>query len=104
MAPGSTGVGTLTGEPVNGAIGQMEDIKTEYELVVVDLPPGREWDGASVSAEWLDEIVLVVEAERTRAQTARRAKEVLARAGMRVSGVVFANQRQHVPGWLDRKL
>jgi Mrp family chromosome partitioning ATPase len=104
MAPGATSTGTLTAKPLHGALGQMEEIKADYELVFVDLPPGREWDCAPVSADWLDEVVLVVEAERTRVQAARRAKEVFERSGMRVSGVVFANRREHVPHWLYQKL
>jgi Mrp family chromosome partitioning ATPase len=52
----------------------------------------------------LDETLLVVEAERTRTKSAQRAKELLERAGVRVTGVVLANRREHVPRWLYDRL
>jgi polysaccharide biosynthesis transport protein len=83
---------------------QLEDIKTDYGLIVVDLPPIREMEAPSAAAEWLDEVVLVVEAERTRIHTAQHAKEVLRRAGVNVTGVVLANRREHIPQWLYQRL
>ena len=84
--------------------GQLDEIKTDYGLVVVDLPPERDMDAQSPAAEWLDEMVLVVEAERTRIQTAQRAKDMLDRAGVHVTGVVLANRREHIPRWLYQRL
>jgi Mrp family chromosome partitioning ATPase len=67
--------------------------------VVIDMPPAAELD-APTSTDWLDETVLVVEAERTHIQSARRAKKLLERSGVQVAGVVLANEREHVPQWL----
>jgi Mrp family chromosome partitioning ATPase len=78
---------------------QLDAIKAEYGLVVIDMPPSSEFDCPPASG-WLDEAVLVVEAERTRIQSAQRARSILERAGVRVAGVVLANRREHVPGWL----
>jgi uncharacterized protein involved in exopolysaccharide biosynthesis/Mrp family chromosome partitioning ATPase len=104
MAPGTTSAATLVAEPVHAGPGPMEEIKTDYGLVVVDLPLGREWESPSGSGSWLDEVVLVVEAQRTRIQTARRVKESLERSGVHVTGVVLANRREPIPGWLYRRL
>jgi uncharacterized protein involved in exopolysaccharide biosynthesis/Mrp family chromosome partitioning ATPase len=104
MPPGAAGPSTLTADSSPTLLGQWEEIKADYGLVVVDVPPSREWDGPPISADWLDEAVLVVEAERTRVEAARRAKESLTRAGIRLAGVVFANRREHIPGWLYRRL
>lgn len=82
---------------------QLDDIKSGYGLVVVDLPAEQDMEAAP-AAKWLDETVLVVEAERTRIQSAQRAKEQLERAGVRVTGVVLANRREHIPGWLYQRL
>ncbi|MEX2092485.1 MAG: hypothetical protein WD971_07395 [Pirellulales bacterium] len=90
--------------PTAGALGQLAEIKTDYGLVVVDLPPARDMDAQSPAAEWLDEMVLVVEAERTRIQSAQRAKDMLQRAGVHVTGVVLANRREHIPRWLYQRL
>ena len=51
----------------------------------------------SAASAWLDEMVLVVEAERTRIQTALHAKAIIERTGVRLAGVVLANRREHVP-------
>ncbi|MEX2306717.1 MAG: hypothetical protein WD738_03950 [Pirellulales bacterium] len=104
MAPGGTNGHTLTAERLIGVPGRLDKIKSEYGLVVVDLPSGREWEGPTISAEWLDQIVLVIDAERTRIQSAQRAKLALERAGIRLTGVVLANRKEHIPGWLDRRL
>ncbi|MGD9632898.1 MAG: GumC family protein [Pirellulales bacterium] len=100
--------GTPNGhEPVKPAatsnLGQLNEIKSEYGLVVVDMPAERDMEAAPTT-KWLDETVLVVEAERTRIQSAQRAKEQLERAGVRVTGVVLANRREHIPSWLYQRL
>jgi len=83
--------------------GQLEEIKSEYGLVIVDVPPAAEFD-APPSSAWLDEMVLVIEAEKTRRQTALRIKESLERVGVRVAGVILANTREHIPSWLGKRL
>ena len=83
---------------------QLDELKDEYGLIVVDLPSARDLDASSAAPEWLDEMVLVVDAERTRMQTALQAKELLKRAGVRLTGVVLANRREHVPQWLYQRL
>jgi Mrp family chromosome partitioning ATPase len=83
---------------------QLDEIKSDYGLVVVDMPPERDMEAVPAGAEWLDEMVLVVEAEHTRIQSAQRAKETLERAGVHVTGVVLANRREHIPRWLYQRL
>ena len=61
-------------------------------------------DAQSPSTDWLDEMVLVVDAEKTRIQAAKRAKDSLQRAGVHVTGVVLANRREHIPRWLYQRL
>jgi uncharacterized protein involved in exopolysaccharide biosynthesis/Mrp family chromosome partitioning ATPase len=91
-------------ETAVGVMAQLDDIKTKYGLVVVDLPTSRDLAPPLVADEWLDEVVLVIEAERTRIQAARRVKEMFQRAGLRITGVVFANRREYIPRWLYRRL
>jgi Mrp family chromosome partitioning ATPase len=83
---------------------QLDEIKSDYGLVVVDMPPERDMEALPAGAEWLDEMVLVVEAEHTRIQSAQRAKDMLERAGVHVTGVVLANRREHIPRWLYQRL
>jgi polysaccharide biosynthesis transport protein len=82
---------------------QLDDLKTEYGLVVIDMPPASEIESPP-SAGWLDVTVLVVDAEHTRIKSAQRVKANLERSGVRVAGVVLANQREHVPRWLYDRL
>jgi polysaccharide biosynthesis transport protein len=104
MSPGTPNGHAPVERPATGAFGQLDGIKSGYGLVVVDLPPARDLESTPPASEWLDEMVLVVEAERTRIQTAQRAKDMLQRAGVRVTGVVLANRREHIPGWLYHRL
>ena len=103
MTPGAeSGHSTSNGDAKIGHT-QLDDLKTEYGLVVIDMPPAYELDSPP-SAGWLDVVVLVVEAERTRIKAAQRMKKILERSGVRVAGVVLANRREHVPRWLYDRL
>jgi uncharacterized protein involved in exopolysaccharide biosynthesis/Mrp family chromosome partitioning ATPase len=104
MSPGTPNGHAPVERPATGAFGQLNGIKSDYGLVVVDLPAARDLESTPPASEWLDEMVLVVEAERTRIQSAQRAKDMLERAGVHVTGVVLANRREHIPGWLYRRL
>lgn len=103
MSPGTPN-GHQPMKPVaTSNLGQLNEIKSDYGLVVVDLPAEHDMEAAPTT-KWLDETVLVVEAERTRIQSAQRTKEQLERAGVRVTGVVLANRREHIPSWLYQRL
>jgi Mrp family chromosome partitioning ATPase len=86
-----------------GSDSQLNELKQKYGLVIIDLPSTSLIE-TRAAAGWPDESLLVVEADHTRIQTAQRAKALLERAGIRVTGVVLANQRQYVPRWLDDRL
>jgi Mrp family chromosome partitioning ATPase len=103
MSPGTPDGHEPIQATANNSLDQLDGIKSGYGFVVVDLPAERDMDAAP-AAKWLDETVLVIEAERTRIQSAQRAKEQLERAGVRVTGVVLANRREHIPSWLYQRL
>jgi hypothetical protein len=79
-------------------------LKSEFGLVVVDLPPEGESDAVPADSMWLDEVVLVVEAERTHIQSAQHAQQALSRAGVQIRGVVLTNRREYIPRWLYQRL
>ncbi len=103
MPPGNQNGHVANGKPPGSSSAQLEKIKADYGIVVIDLPASGTME-PMVSPGWLDEAVMVVEAEHTRVQSAKRAKEVLERAGIRLRGVVLANQREHIPHWLYQRL
>jgi uncharacterized protein involved in exopolysaccharide biosynthesis/Mrp family chromosome partitioning ATPase len=87
-----------------GSRDRLDVLKKDFRLIVVDLPSADEIDARSTATEWVDEVVLVVEAEKTRIQSAQSVVRQLERADVRVLGVVLANRRDYVPGWLYRRL
>lgn len=83
---------------------QLDCLKKNFRLIVVDLPSTAALHPRSPAAECIDEVVMVVEAEKTRIQSAKTVLSRLERAEVRVLGVVLANRRDVVPGWLYRRL
>jgi polysaccharide biosynthesis transport protein len=104
MGPGNANGDVPGSVSTSNTLGDLNKIATGYGLVIVDLPSTQELEGSSAAPEWIDEIVLVVDAERTRVQVAQRTINVLDRAGIRVTGVVLANRREHIPRWLYQRL
>jgi uncharacterized protein involved in exopolysaccharide biosynthesis/Mrp family chromosome partitioning ATPase len=104
MGPGGEN-GTSASAPWSSqSMTQLDNVKQDFGLVVVDLPPTQEQDGLPAISNWIDEMVLVVEAEKTRIQAAERARDSLTRAGVNVAGVVLVNRREHIPTWLYKRL
>jgi uncharacterized protein involved in exopolysaccharide biosynthesis/Mrp family chromosome partitioning ATPase len=103
MTPGEQKAKPAGNSSGAGGPSRLDELKQAYGLVIIDLPPAAELSSPP-AAGWLDETVLVVEAERTRIQSAQRAKTLLERSGVRVAGVVLANRRDHVPRWLYDRL
>lgn len=111
--PGIANLSVMTAGSRNGAprpsgdgggVAQLNGLKSQYGLIVVDLPSVRDPDVAAPAAEWVDEVILVIKAEHTRIQAARRTKNQLERAGVRLLGVVLEDRREYIPKWLYRRL
>lgn len=104
MGPGRSNGAVAVGDASIKSVTPLDGIKSDYGFVVVDLPASGELEGFPMAGDWIDEAVLVVESERTRIQAAQRAKDLLQRAGVRVTGVVLANRRDYIPRWLYQRL
>jgi polysaccharide biosynthesis transport protein len=104
MGPGGTnGLNPTVGASANAAA-QLDGIKSNYGFVIVDLPATGELESLPAATEWIDEAVLVVEAEHTRIQAAQRTMEQLHRAGVEVAGIILTNRRDYIPRWLYQRL
>ncbi len=79
-------------------------IRDAFAFVVVDLAAVHELRHCHALASWLDGVVLVVEAERVKAEESQWAAQRLQQAGVNLLGAVFNKRRHHVPGWLYRTL
>ena len=91
---------------VYGAVGRIDELagmlRRCFDLVVFDLPPVADSDAAIPLLAMLDGVVLVVESERVRGETADRVVRKLERAGVALKGVALNKHQNHLPRWLDR--
>ena len=73
-------------------------------LVIVDAPPIlSDVTGVALSRK-VSGVLLVVEAEKTRAPIIEQARRVIETGGGRVVGVILNKRKHHIPGWLYRRL
>ena len=82
----------------------VDALRAKYNWVVVDGAPVTVYSDASILAGWVDGVVLVVEAERTRAEVVTHAKRALEESGARIFGAVLNRQRYHIPPALYGRL
>jgi len=80
------------------------ELRSEFEHVLIDAPPINHYTDATLLGQLADGIVLVVEANSTRRETARKAKETLQAANVRVFGAVLNKRTFPVPEFLYHKL
>lgn len=83
---------------------RMEELRNTFQYVVVHL--GSLWSNADAMliSKWTDGVVLILEANSTRRDAARRIKESLAAANARVLGVVLNNRSYPIPETLYNRL
>lgn len=82
----------------------LADLDEEFGLVIVDMPSATESSLALAMAGLVSGVVLVVEAERTHSEAARRARQNLVQAQANLLGVILNKRPQHIPGWLYSRL
>ena len=86
------------------ADGVWRELRQRFDLIVIDSPPALPTTEGITLAAQADTVVLVIEAERTRASLAREAQNRLADAKVNLLGVIFNRRRHHIPKWLYRLL
>jgi Mrp family chromosome partitioning ATPase len=84
--------------------GLVESLRTPFKLVLVDLPPVPKLLSHFTVAQALDGILLVVRAEHTRTNVARRYRDQLARVNPTILGIVFNGRKTYVPNWLYQRI
>jgi Mrp family chromosome partitioning ATPase len=70
---------------------RMQELKEEFDYVLVDAPPVGSCGDAVLLGQVSDGIVLVVEANSTRRETARKAKESFESANVKLLGAILNN-------------
>ena len=72
--------------------------------MVVDSPALSDWFDPVMIANQMDAVVLVINAESTRAPVARNLRDRLMEVGGPVIGSVLNRRRYHIPRFLYRRL
>ncbi len=102
LPSGSETLGTACSTSHFGRV--LARLRERFSHVVVDLPSLA---SVGMAAEWaavMDQVGIVVEAEKTRWQSVVVANDRLTAAGAKVAGVVMNKRRLPIPGWLYRRL
>ena len=82
----------------------LSEYKRNFKLLVVDIPSALDTNNSVCLASQMDGVLLVIEAERADGRVALKTKQQLIDANANLLGVVLNKRRQHVPGWLYRRL
>jgi capsular exopolysaccharide synthesis family protein len=82
--------------------GVIDQLRSQYGLIVLDLPPVLTSTDTQVLARLADQLILVVRANVTPAKQVRQALDELGEE--RVLGVVLNDSRPDLPSWLDQRL
>ncbi|HXH82886.1 MAG TPA: CpsD/CapB family tyrosine-protein kinase [Candidatus Tectomicrobia bacterium] len=77
-------------------------LRPRFDHIIVDTAPLLDFPDAYALARNVDAVVLVVEAERTPVDTARRIAQDLRHLGTQRIGVVLNRQRDYIPRFLRR--
>jgi capsular exopolysaccharide synthesis family protein len=80
------------------------ELRSEFDHVLIDTPPIGHYADATLLGQLADGVVLVVEANSTRRETTRRAKENLEAASVRLLGAVLNKRTFPIPEFLYRRL
>ena len=81
-----------------------EAVKEKFDLVLIDsAPASASPDGISLS-RYVDGVVLVLSAEKTRKPVAENLKNRILQNGGNLLGMVFNNRRYHIPEFVYKRL
>jgi Mrp family chromosome partitioning ATPase len=96
--------GRASGSLIQQSLTVLEEVAAENDLVLVDFPAATRPGPTLGLASSMDAMVLVVEAERTTADSVARLIRQIERTGGVVAGVVLTKSRRSVPRWLENIL
>ncbi len=80
------------------------NIRTQFDYIVIDSPALSLSDAALTFCSIVDGVILVVEAESTRAPIVHHLRERIIQHGGHILGVVFNKQRHYIPEWFYKRL
>lgn len=77
-------------------------LKQKFDFIVFDGAPALEFPDSYALAPKVDSVLLVIEAEKTSIEEARKIKQNMERAGGRILGVVLNRRKDYMPGLVKR--
>jgi protein-tyrosine kinase len=83
---------------------RIAELRADFDYVLIDGPPANLFADASVLGKLADGVVLVVQANSTRREVAKKAKESLELANVRVFGTVLNKRTFPIPESLYRRI
>jgi Mrp family chromosome partitioning ATPase len=83
---------------------RMRELREEFDYVLIDAPAVSSYADAVLLGQMADGVILVVEANSTRREKARVAKETLEGAKVKLFGAVLNNRTFPIPEALYRRL
>ena len=84
--------------------GIMEELKKDFELILIQPPPGLISADGLLMARRVDGVILVVEAEKTRYQVVERVRDQLETNSARILGVILNKRRFPIPKFIYKYL
>jgi protein-tyrosine kinase len=83
---------------------RIAELRSEFDCVLIDAPAVNHYGDTTLLGQLADGIVLVIEANSTRRETARKVKESLEAANLRVLAAVLNKRTFPIPNFLYRRL
>lgn len=84
--------------------GVLQALRERYGLIILDGAPVKDYADSCFVGSKVDGIILVIEAEKTRLDSAQDTKRELERSGGRVLGAVLNKKVNYLPAFLERLL
>lgn len=88
--------------PLDEVCRVFESFRTDFDLVIVDLPALNVPTNLSLLTSKLDGVLVVLAAEGISAEVAERQIRQITENGTELLGVVFNKRRRHLPWWIER--
>jgi len=81
-----------------------EEAKERFDLILIDSAPASASPDGIALSRFMDGVVLVLEAEKTRKPVAESLKNQIVQNGGNLLGMVFNNRRYHIPEAVYKRL
>jgi capsular exopolysaccharide synthesis family protein len=83
---------------------RLAELRVEFEYVLLDAPPLNFYSDAKLLGQLADGLVMVLEANSTKRETARKCKETLESARVKILGAVLNKRTFPIPDFVYSKL